>query len=154
MFFLGSVLITIGFSIPGSALSWSSWAMLGVAAALAAYGLAGGSWTETVGLQPGFVHVGSPGFPFDATLSDLVAHENVPLAHFAARLLEHPTGHLTLPGPAWPLVPLVPLFAVALIGLAIAATLHRLVRRRVMNRRRRQPRSSERRTLPGPPLTT
>ena len=43
MFFLGSVLITLGFSIPGLAPSWSSWAMLGVAAALVAYGLTRGA---------------------------------------------------------------------------------------------------------------
>jgi hypothetical protein len=43
MFFVGFVLITIGFSIPGFAPSWSSWAMLGVAAVLAAYGLARGA---------------------------------------------------------------------------------------------------------------
>jgi hypothetical protein len=43
MFFLGSVLITIGFSIPGFAPSWSSGAMLGVAAVLVTYGLAQGA---------------------------------------------------------------------------------------------------------------
>lgn len=43
MFFVSFVVITIGFSIPGFAPSWSSWWMLGIAAVLVAYGLARGA---------------------------------------------------------------------------------------------------------------
>ena len=43
MFFVGFVLITIGFSIPGFHPSWSSWWMLGIVAVLVAYGLARGA---------------------------------------------------------------------------------------------------------------
>ncbi|HTF53915.1 MAG TPA: hypothetical protein VK735_41260 [Pseudonocardia sp.] len=43
MFLVSFVVITIGVTVPGLAPSWSSWWMLGIAAVLAAYGLARGA---------------------------------------------------------------------------------------------------------------
>ena len=86
------------------------------------------SWTQEEGLELEYVHAEAPaGFPFDATLRDLAEHENAPVAAFLARLLEYPTDHLDLAGRGWPFGHLLrPLF-VGLLGLAVVASLDRLV---------------------------
>ncbi|GAA3384698.1 DJ-1/PfpI family protein [Cryptosporangium minutisporangium] len=88
------------------------------------------AWAEDSGVRPHYVHVGTTGFPFDATLRDLAEHENVPLARFNARLLEYPTGHLSFTGPGWPVLPLVALVAVGLLGLGTVGALDVVIRRR------------------------
>ncbi|SHN38448.1 DJ-1/PfpI family protein [Cryptosporangium aurantiacum] len=88
------------------------------------------SQVEDTGIRPYYVHVGSDGFPFDATLRDLAEHENVPLTRFNARLLEYPTGHLSLTGPGWPVLPTVLLVTAGLLGLAIVGALDVVIRRR------------------------
>jgi putative intracellular protease/amidase len=86
------------------------------------------AWAQEQGLQPEFIHADAPpGFPFDATLSDLARHENAPMASFTARLLEYPTGHLGLAGGGWPFVRLLRPLAVGLLGLALAALIDRLL---------------------------
>jgi putative intracellular protease/amidase len=89
-------------------------------------------WAREKGLKPEYVHADAPSgssvsFPFDATLRDLAASENAPLARFLARLLEYPTGHLDLAGGGWPFVRLLRPAAVGLLGLTIVVLLDRLV---------------------------
>jgi hypothetical protein len=50
MFLVSVVVITIGFRVPGLDPSWSSWAMLGIAAVLAVYGLLRGAWRPPWGV--------------------------------------------------------------------------------------------------------
>lgn len=86
------------------------------------------AWARENGLKPEYVHADAPaGFPFDATLRDLAANENAPLASFLARLLEYPTGHLELSGSGWPLARLLRPLAVGLLGLAAVVALDRLL---------------------------
>jgi hypothetical protein len=86
------------------------------------------AWAQENGLGPEYVHAGAPaGFPFDATLSDLAANENAPLAGFLARLLEYPTDHLELAGDGWPFARLLRPLAVGLLGLVVVVALDRLV---------------------------
>lgn len=80
------------------------------------------SWAREDGLKLAFIHAHAPpGFPFDATLSDLAKHQNAPVARFTARLLEYPTDHLELAGDGWPFAHLLLPLSVGLLGLALAA---------------------------------
>jgi DJ-1/PfpI family len=86
------------------------------------------SWARDRGLKLEFIHAGtSAGFPFDATLSDLAEHENVPVAEFRAKGLEYPTDGLELSGDGWPFGLLLRPLAVGLLGLALAALIDRLL---------------------------
>jgi putative intracellular protease/amidase len=89
-------------------------------------------WAREKVLKPVYVHADAPSgssvsFPFDATLRDLAASENAPLARFLAKLLEYPTGHLDLAGGGWPFVRLLRPAAVGLLGLTVVVLLDRLV---------------------------
>jgi putative intracellular protease/amidase len=86
------------------------------------------SWAREEGLKLEFIHADAPaGFPCDATLPDLAAHENAPVARFTARLLEYPIGHLGLAGGGWPFAPLLRPLAAGLLGLALAVLVDRLL---------------------------
>jgi putative intracellular protease/amidase len=86
------------------------------------------SWARDRGLKLEFIHAGtSAGFPFDATLSDLVEHENVPVAQFRAKGLEYPTEGLHLSGDGWPFPLLLRPLAVGFLGLALAVLVDRLL---------------------------
>jgi hypothetical protein len=90
------------------------------------------AWARERGLALAFVHAGASaggpaGFPFDATLLHLARHENAPAARFTARLLEYPTAHLDLAGGGWPFAHLVRPLAVGFLGLALAASIDRVV---------------------------
>jgi hypothetical protein len=84
------------------------------------------SWARESGLKLEFIHSGtSPGFPFDATLSDLAEHENAPMAEFRAKGLEYPTEGLELTGRGWPFPLLIRPLGVGLLGLAFAVLVDR-----------------------------
>jgi putative intracellular protease/amidase len=86
------------------------------------------SWAREKGLELEFIHAEAPpGFPLDATLSDLAEHENAPVAKFTARLLEYPIGHLGLAVGGWPFTHLLRPLAVGLLGLALAALVDSLL---------------------------
>ena len=90
------------------------------------------SWARENGLELEYVHADAPegaqaSFPFDATLGDLAATENTPVAKFLARLLEYPTDHLRLAGGGWPFAHLLRPLAVGLLGLVVVVVLDRLV---------------------------
>jgi putative intracellular protease/amidase len=86
------------------------------------------SWAQENGLEPEYVHAdAAAGFPFDATLSDLAEHENLPVATFMARLLEYPIGHLGLAGGGWPFAHLLRPLAVGVLGLAFVVLVDRLL---------------------------
>jgi putative intracellular protease/amidase len=86
------------------------------------------SWAHERDLELEFIHADAPAsFPFDATLSDLAEHENVPVARFTARLLEYPTDHLRLAGDGWPFARLLRPLAVGLLGFALAVLTGRLL---------------------------
>jgi len=101
------------------------------------------SWARENGLELEYVHAEAPaGFPFDATLRDLAANENAPVARFLARLLEYPTGHLDLAGDDWPFARLLRPLAVGLLGLVVVAGLDRLVLTPAAKRLRRPPKGT------------
>jgi putative intracellular protease/amidase len=101
------------------------------------------SWARENGLKLEFVHADAPaGFPFEATLSDLAEHENVPVARFTARLLEYPTEGLELSGDGWPFAHLLRPLAVALLGLILVALIDRLLLAPRMKRFRRSPKGT------------
>jgi putative intracellular protease/amidase len=86
------------------------------------------SWAREKGLELEFIHAEAPpGFPLDATLSDLAKHENAPVAKSTARLLEYPIGHLGLAVGGWPFTHLLRPLAVGLLGLALAALVDSLL---------------------------
>ncbi|MFD2082711.1 DJ-1/PfpI family protein [Actinopolymorpha cephalotaxi] len=96
------------------------------------------SWAGRQGLPLEFVHAApAGGFAFDATLADLARHENAPLARFTARLLEYPSGHLTLAGAGWPISLWVRPLALGLLGVGAVATLDRIGRRLIRRARGR-----------------
>ncbi|KZB86076.1 DJ-1/PfpI family protein [Amycolatopsis regifaucium] len=80
-------------------------------------------------LSPVYLH-GKPGFPFDAVLDDLVRVTDTATTRWTARILEYPTGHLTLSGPAWPWAISLRPFGLAALGLLAAFGIRALVRRR------------------------
>ena len=82
------------------------------------------------GRQPVYLHASPDGrtrFPFDAALEDLAATTSVPAAALTAKALEYPTEHLRLDGPAWPVLTVIPVLAVAALGVALAIAVGRAV---------------------------
>lgn len=104
-------------------------------------------WAQENGLQPEYIHAdaraGAPAsFPFDATLLDLAASENTPVAEFLARLLEYPTEHLELAGDGWPVARLLRPLAVGVSGLGVVVALDRLLITPWAKRRSRPPKDT------------
>jgi putative intracellular protease/amidase len=81
------------------------------------------------GPAPEYVH-DRPGFPFDATVTDLAGSTDVATARWVAKVLQLPTEELVLDGPAWPWGATLTLVALALPGAAAVAGVA-AVRRRV-----------------------
>ncbi|MEV0713787.1 DJ-1/PfpI family protein [Asanoa sp. NPDC050611] len=72
-----------------------------------------------------------PGFPFDAALRDMARTIDVPTARWRARTLELPASDLTgVTGPGWPWPATLTPFLYALLVLALAGTLRRVLRMR------------------------
>jgi putative intracellular protease/amidase len=86
------------------------------------------AWAQENGLEPEYVHADAPAsFPFEATLSDLAEHENVPVAKFTTSLLEYPTEVLDLTGEGWPFAHLLRPLAVGFLGVALVVFVERLL---------------------------
>ena len=78
-------------------------------------------------LEPVYPHR-EGGFPFDGVLHDLARTTDVATATWTARVLEYPTGHLVLNGPAWPWTRTLRPFGLAFLGALAALGLLRLAR--------------------------
>ncbi|MFE2754530.1 DJ-1/PfpI family protein [Actinosynnema sp. NPDC059335] len=78
-------------------------------------------------LAPVYVHA-EPGFPFDGVLRDLARTTDVATATWTARVLEYPTDHLALDGPAWPWTRSLRPLGLALLGVLAATALVRRLR--------------------------
>ncbi|WP_082403396.1 DJ-1/PfpI family protein [Saccharothrix sp. NRRL B-16348] len=86
------------------------------------------------------------GFPFDGVLLDLARTTDVATATWTARVLEYPTDHLALSGPAWPLTWTLRPFGLAFLGGLAALGLLRLARRAVRSTPAAPPRPPRPRT--------
>ncbi|OKI53652.1 DJ-1/PfpI family protein [Micromonospora sp. CB01531] len=71
-------------------------------------------------LQPTYLHA-TPGFAFDGPLRDIATNVDVPSAAWRAKLLEYPTGDITLTGRGWPWERTLRPVVLALAGLALLA---------------------------------
>ncbi|MFG3685508.1 DJ-1/PfpI family protein [Micromonospora sp. NPDC047740] len=71
-------------------------------------------------LQPAYLHA-TPGFAFDGPLRDIATNVDVPSAAWRAKLLEYPTGDITLTGRGWPWERTLRPVVLALAGLALLA---------------------------------
>lgn len=69
------------------------------------------------GLAPEYIHQAVGGYPYDATLQDLAARDNLSTVRFIARGLEYPVDGLTLQGQAWPFGLLLRTAAAGLMGV-------------------------------------
>jgi transcriptional regulator GlxA family with amidase domain len=87
-------------------------------------------------LAPAYPHR-EPGFPFDGVLRDLARTTDVATATWTARVLEYPTDHLVLSGPAWPWTHTLRPVALATLGVLAALGLVRAARS--VRARRRSP---------------
>lgn len=74
--------------------------------------------------DPVYLH-GTRGFPFDGVLLDLARTADVATATWTARVLEYPTDHLVLDGPAWPWTRTLRPFGLAFLGVLVALGLLR-----------------------------